>query len=1060
MARQVLPWVGAAVGAYFGNPQLGFMIGSMLGNAVDPQVINGPKLGEGQDNTASEGGYRPIVLGKGAVGVCMIHEGPLKKRTIRHRQSKGGGPVTTEERRYRTMAFALGESANPDAGVALTRLWIDNKLRYDVTPTSQILQESMEFASQFTFYPGDETQEPDPDIEAFLGAGNVPSYRGGAPYIVLPNWDVTDSRGMAPMIKAELASIGGQSGRQTIAIGRITAPADRQAVIDSIDGDSWEILRDNMSDFANVVLAAVGNGYVAWNGHNAQGSVDGANWATPVGSFGGYGIQKRSFTRTSTLIIPGGSGNGVFRTTDLAASFQNHSNGGMWAVAVATRSDVSVCLLRGTKDTQRSVTDGVSWIAGGAHGIYEHADYALSCSDTMFVAGGQSSNVDPRPVLSRSASGAEWSAITLSSSLGYTIRAIVSDNRGAWVAITNNGEIWFSHDDAVTWEKSADALTGNPSGLVHNGSKFIASSNGFGAQIINSVSGESWSEPAYQLDTINLLASNVSKLTPIEGELVPLHALISWVHDRVNVPASKYDVAELSDLVEGVVFSDGYTATDAIRAAAGWYFFDAGEFDGGSGYRIHYVKRGKPAVATLTDQDIVEGPEDWEREDSYERPRVLHIAYQNPVADYGAPTVPIKRTSPDVLVVGERSINIPFVHSDQDEVARRGDIAMTVTYTEIAGKYEVVLPVNWLSLAPTDTIGFSIRGRTRRLRMTSWRYSPDGTIKTEWMADRQSAYTSDLTALPAAPSAPPPASIVGATVSAVLDIPALVDAMDSLHLVVAASGQTPAWHGSIHQRKMPSDSDFSTAAQFVAPTTIMGVLQGVVSQASQHYTDTTNVVRVKLYSDDELETYTQQQFLSEHGAFALAWNDGGVRRWEVCQYRDAVKVGDQEWELTTLARGRLNTDVEAHPAGSLFVLLDAGVRAMPMQSAMVGQYITHRAVSLGQLPDQAVPYTEPYTGESQREWPVAHLFLDRAGDDINCMTVPRHRFGTDDGPIRSANWTGYRWTATDGINTVTADTLVETHTFDVSGWASPVTVTVAQLNRITGAGPTVSEQVE
>ena len=33
MARQVLPIVGAVIGAYFGNPQLGYAIGAMVGNA-------------------------------------------------------------------------------------------------------------------------------------------------------------------------------------------------------------------------------------------------------------------------------------------------------------------------------------------------------------------------------------------------------------------------------------------------------------------------------------------------------------------------------------------------------------------------------------------------------------------------------------------------------------------------------------------------------------------------------------------------------------------------------------------------------------------------------------------------------------------------------------------------------------------------------------------------------------------------------------------------------------------------------------------------------------------
>src|SRR5690606_7632664 len=598
--------------------------------------------------------------------------------------------------------------------------------------------------------------------------------------------------------------------------------------------------------------------------------------------------------------------------------------------------------------------------------------------------------------------------------------------------------------------------------LVFNGERMIAGGGWFGGAVVmtaelNDLS--EWTVRSQPLSHVRLILAKTPTVNQSVGQPVPLHSIVTFCHDRANMPASKYDVTQLTDMVEGVVFADSYTCADAIRSQMGQYFFDAGEFDAGAGYRINYVKRGGSASVTLTDSDVVDGPDDWEREDSYERPRALHVAYQNPVADYGAPNITIKRTSPDVLVVGERSVAVPNVYSDVDEITRRADIMLTVVYTEIAGTYDVILPISCLGLAPTDCIGFSIRGRTRRLRMTDWRFSPDGTIRTKWMSDRQSAYTSNVTGLPVVPSSPPPPSIVGPTVSAVLDIPALVDSADSLHLVVAASGQSPAWYGAQHQVKAPSDADFATAAQFSAPTTIIGLLQSDVSDASEHFTDTTNVVRVKLYSDDELVTYTQQQFLSENGAFALAWDDAGTLRWEICQYRDAVKVGEREWELTTLLRGRLNTETAEHPTGSMFVLLDAGIRMIPAQSAWLDETLTHRAVSNGQLPDQAAQYPQEYTGESQREWPVAHVFASLNGDTLEVAWVPRHRFGTDDHPVRSANWDGYRVTATDGVNTLTADTTADGHSFDVTGCSSPITVTVSQLNRFTGEGPTVTEVI-
>ena len=104
-------------------------------------------------------------------------------------------------------------------------------------------------------------------------------------------------------------------------------------------------------------------------------------------------------------------------------------------------------------------------------------------------------------------------------------------------------------------------------------------------------------------------------------------------------------------------------------------------------------------------------------------------------------------------------------------------------------------------------------------------------------------------------------------------------------------------------------------------------------------------------------------------------------------------------------------------------------------------------------------YPQGYTGESQREWPVAHVFASLNGDTLEIAWVPRHRFGTDDHPVRSANWDGYRVTATDGVNTLTADTTADGHSFDVTGWATPINVSVSQLNRFTGEGPTVTEEI-
>ena len=42
MARQVLPIVGAVIGAFYGNPGLGYAIGSAHGPSVEPAVAEEP----------------------------------------------------------------------------------------------------------------------------------------------------------------------------------------------------------------------------------------------------------------------------------------------------------------------------------------------------------------------------------------------------------------------------------------------------------------------------------------------------------------------------------------------------------------------------------------------------------------------------------------------------------------------------------------------------------------------------------------------------------------------------------------------------------------------------------------------------------------------------------------------------------------------------------------------------------------------------------------------------------------------------------------------------------
>jgi hypothetical protein len=211
---------------------------------------------------------------------------------------------------------------------------------------------------------------------------------------------------------------------------------------------------------------------------------------------------------------------------------------------------------------------------------------------------------------------------------------------------------------------------------------------------------------------------------------------------------------------------------------------------------------------------------------------------------------------------------------------------------------------------------------------------------------------------------------------------------------------------------------------------------------------------VILYRDSQtLETITDAEFLSEGNPFALEKSDGS---WEVMQFRDAEQSTDGLWTLTTLHRGQMNSGPSAHSVGARFVMLQRPSH-IPAQASWLNAALTHRAISLGTSADDTDnDQTETYVGRSQTEWPVASFVLGRSGSTVTGNWAPRHRFGTEDAPVASINFQGYRVTITDGVTPETFDTTTASFT---RTYAATVTVTVAAVNRITGVGPTTAGSI-
>lgn len=1072
MARQVLPIVGAVIGAYFGNPQLGYMIGSIVGNAVDPLVVDGPKIGDVANQTSSEGVYQPIYFGTAQGAGNVIAQGPNVIRRRRQSQGKGGGPITVTESLYKTFAIRIGVSWQGEEGITgVSRIWENGKLVYDIREGSTIVAESAEFSTKFRLYRGTDDQLPDPALEAIYGVGNTPSYRGRA-YIVFPLYDITQWKAI-PQYSFEVVAGGSSTPAvSSIALARF---GSNNYWITSADGINWpgSFQLDPVLNSRALSLTTSDQTYITYgdNVKPAYLTSDLGGWQiasgdSSGGTFGpGFGRGWFSTIDNFVMLPKRDGGKGILKSEDR----------GLTWTTVAQTLDVSiVCAVAyswfffdGSSGVYYSINSGASW-EGPIPVSIRSAVGLCRYSDGIEAMLGGSTDFPYRPLLGITTNGYSYVYAdfpptgSAQAVLACALGTFPGDDDPTYVAALDNGQILYRTPASAGWFISPD-MAERPKGITFNGQRFILVSGDAGSGdseviIQTSDDGINWTVRRSDAATGTTRYLDVGALAltggSISEEPPTLDEVISKIHEWCGQSASEFDVSTISDIVvRGLILAGPYTGKDAINSLQNLWMIDSPEYE----KKIHYRKRGANVVDQYDFNSLIDEPEEATREQAIEYPKKLHLDYQSPDVDYAPAKATSSRSSIDARVIGEMNVQVPVVLTPT-EAFQRANVLHKVSWADADGEVVFFVPDDQIDKVPGDCISLSLRGEVRRLRITKMEYFP-GQIKLTCRGDRQSAYTSNVEGLEPPPPTPPPPSIVGPTVLVVGDWPALRDQDDLSTPVkyIAMGGTTEAWRGALGEQSIDLGNTYTEMVE-VYSGAIMGVLQEDVSDAAPYFADHTNSVVVQLdRDDDEIDSLTESQFLNEQGGFALVKSDG---TFEIMQYRDALDLGDGLYELSYLQRGRLDSETHEFNSGDRFVLLST-VAVVPAASSQIGVDMYHRATSFGQTTEDGTVVHAEYEGNSQREWPVANILLDRSGDTIKGTIVPRHRFGTEIAPVRSINWTNYEITfqdASDQIETITQ--VSDSISYDASAMTFPVTVTVYQVNRITGAGPGKSEVIE
>lgn len=1097
--------IGGVIGSFIPvvGTALGSAIGGIIGGWVDPTKIYGPRLSDAQTQTAMDG--VPMAYGYGTFPCKgnLIWQDIVKE----HKHKDDGKGSGQEQITYTyTRSYAIGVCKGPISGYKIIKrngkIVFDARTDAELTAlgyTAEQIAESRAAQAKFkkvcTLYYGTADQLPDPTMVAVKGVGNVPAYARRA-YIVLT--DDETMQGEVAQYEFVVANCGDRteddSGLSRILI---SGSGDTRFITSkATEIPSLEPLPASAVPSTGALMACSVNKNGVWIlvGENeihytmdllGEWETVPTSFPTNAGRFASYGpggwlIQYRgpshagaiasassipSDVAALTVTLEGGIPRGSF-------SWTKYTNGRYYGNIGFN----STHLINSNESLSGEwVSSGVVEVLGGA-GVSAFVFDIDQLGGGLYLVSGErlDGGAELYQCLRRSSDGGETypellldgrdgnSDILQLCSGGNVLIAVNRDVTKVFTSVDNFSE---GHVTGVARSK-ADLAINEKEG------RFVAFAAGRfyimgDAGVVSTEDGITFSPVASYPPTFSLPISIAAfdpedlqevpdapgyYISPVTGKIIgPDGTQISVCKPTLGEIVSRQcakristdviDVSELTEQVVGFRIAAPSSPQKNIQALQPGYFFDGSEFDG----VLHFPKRGGADSFALTVDDLCERDGDliqWETKQEPELLRKVTVGYLDPDTTYTATTQQWERRSGTVKAEGEGVLEFPVVET-KDWAAQSAHKSVKVGWAE-ADKctFHVSIARADLVTAAVGTITDEA-GTVHRVRIE--RIEDEG-LRRMIEARRTRADVYESTVEGASKPLPlfPGSNIRGPTDGLLLNLPVMVDSNDAPGIAWAASGYLSGWVGGTLQ--------FQRAGQWVdaGTVTLPATMGTLLSELPAHAgdVDTTNTLHLRM--NDSLESVTFTNLLQERNPLAILYPDGTA---EIVQFQTATEVAAGEYELTTLLRGRLNTVAADHATGARAVFLDSSVQYAALQPTDVGTTLTYRFVSSGTDPDAATVQTlDLTTMESQREWPVFDLAVDKAGDDYTVTWRKRDRLGTDVFPIRSTNWRGYEVSWSYGGNTHTETVLTETATFNLPG-ASDVTFSVAQLNLYTGPGP-------
>ncbi|MDX2350411.1 MAG: phage tail protein [Porticoccus sp.] len=1070
--------VGGIIGGILGGAP-GASIGMAIGGYLDPvdgPSIEGPRLSDLTAQTAAYGVGLADIDGTVAVSgnVFWVENGemePVARKEDSGGKGGGSGGETTTYEYYAT--FAVGLTDHQVRG--LKRVWVGADLVIDTSstdldttlatgdifPHAPLYTSASEAALKsaleqipapgpeggIRFYPGFDDQETDPRMEADLGVGNCPAYRGMS-YLVFYDW---------PLARHGNSIAGAQVKAELIDLASDVVPVLLQT--DSYDGaDAGDLYPTanylwpektiiNQPAWSNSYEADVQLGRVEYNtggpSPRAGSGVGGSLGIEYDGTGSGLiqeGIVDDPDFSTTGAFIGGGSLTGFSGTRGRFVLKNEVFYGCNWLTDTIYRWNQGVF----PGATGRDMTAADTLVVGGnPYAITVDDDgllYVLFSASvkvydaTLTEVATRSFTFDPVQTPANRASYIHW------------------DSGVLWIAFNQQvTQFYFMPDDLSVDPEYIGTIAGFPTAQNIAQASAMTVKNGimtrFGTYDDNSTVVERWKLPSIDSST---------------------KALSSVVRERMErsevIESGDIDVTLLTDTVRGFRTAGVNSIRSSLQPHIDAYQFDIIP----DGYQIKCVPRGQVSVLTIDYDDldarggggapgtIIE----QQREMDNQLPQKVVVKHLDDALDYDVnqQDSPERRSSYTVNVV---EVDLPIVFTP-DEAAGVAEVIQYARWLE-RDDFSFNLPASYNALQPADVITVPATFATLEFRLISITYLPDGRLECTAKLNDSAIYTPNAvggTGVAATATIP----YAGEAVMAMLDIPLIRDQDDLAGYPVALCGLSTSWPGGVIARSNDLGQTWKPVQGFASSVT-MGVATNSLPEHNGATIDRTNTLNVSLYNNGmSLSSITEDQMMASEHWCAYGADD----RWELIRFAGATLETDGSYTLDTLIRGSRGTEwaTGLHEDYDTFVYLaDADMAFLGGDIQYLNTGRLFRGLTTGQDIDDVTDTTFSYDGENLKPFSPVLASAAYRSDDILLSWVRRSRlnhnfYTTGVLPVLGEDSEAWQIDIMDGatvVRTLTATDEAATYTSaqqvtDFGANQTSITCNIYQISATVGRG--------